>query len=161
MVLVKQVAFSQNNLTALASGSKETIENIDRFQPTETIGRQVSVKRLQLSFRGNYKKALAASKQTSLSLECQVSTSAKFGQKDNVLMDLLLALTRVQVTEVAVNAAAHDSLALGDGITEIIRIPYTSAIYMHLQIWNLDATDSLSADECMTGASLVIWYDYV
>jgi len=165
MALRKQIAFSQDCLTALGVGDKETFSNLTRFQPSPSLGLGIEILGLQFASRASLAKAIQAGNRNTVSVEVQVSDSALFGEQENILASLYLPISQAMGPNVGDGATAtrdnNDTLNYGTFVTTLLQIPMPGAIYLHCEMWHLEGNAALVAGDIKTAAQVILYYNYL
>lgn len=159
-VLRKQIAFSQDNLTALAAGIKETFNDLAKFQPSEQFGRNIEVLMLEMTARLSLHKLPAASQLFANALEVQVSTSATFGDQDNIMSNMMMSvqsLTGATTVGPTGIGDAHVEKNIGNLMFPLSTVRIPGALYLNAQMWNL-AGNTLVAGDLKSAGACTVYY---
>lgn len=159
--LRRQIAATQDNLTALSSGDKETFNDLDKFQPSEQFGRNMSVLMLEMSLRAGLFIFPVASAKFQIAIEAQLSTSATFGDKDNILASLMTQVSSlVGATTVGPigPSQAHENITLNPIGVPLATVNIPGAIYLNAQIWNLASSEDLAIGICKIASQAIVYY---
>jgi len=163
MTLRRQLAFLTQNAEDIPTSQKETQEGLDVFQPSPSLGRGIRIYAIDLAAVAHHAFPLTGDRY-SIKYEAQLSDSAKFGQKENVIAAVFLGTKYVQQDA--------EGLASGNGTDSgairwnplpggPMEIPLPGAIYLHAEFVNLDSINAVPAQGLKLAATATLWYDYI